>query len=354
MSAPAPGWARALAALRGLAGLRTAPVPPAEPLPETSDLWPLCLAAAEAGHAAMGDLDRARAGRERIANAARNLALGVAADRARSLLAGARLPSLPLKGVDLLGLYASPGLRPMEDVDLLVPPGRVQEARALLAAEGYVDDPGGRPGPYAVAMRGPRALAIDLHGTLFNRSIPLWAGLTDEDPAAWWEHVRDGRLDPDARFLVVAAHAAKHWFVRDRWLADLVLTWTDDVEPRRLVRLARRQGLVPLLRLALEVLDRSLGVPVPAGLLRGLGPVTAEGKLLVEGLARGVHDFRDRRLARFLPMVPGLAKKLRVLRATLLPGPAEAQARFGSGCYPAFLVGRLAKALGFDGERDGT
>jgi hypothetical protein len=73
------------------------------------------------------------------ATTARNVRLLRERDRALEVLAAADIPVIVLKGAALVGtVYAHVGLRPMVDVDLLVPEASIRRAHALIAdALGY-------------------------------------------------------------------------------------------------------------------------------------------------------------------------------------------------------------------------
>jgi len=92
------------------------------------------------------------------------------------LLNGVGILPMPLKGVLLQHLvYQDPSERILSDADLLVPPGRFDEAIAALRAAGYRVDPEGRA---ARPSKGPDArLEVDVHRRAFS------PGLFDLDAA---------------------------------------------------------------------------------------------------------------------------------------------------------------------------
>jgi len=91
------------------------------------------------------------------------------ADAVRHLNAAGILP-MPLKGVLLQHIvYQDPADRLLSDADLLVPPGRFDDAVAALRAAGYRTWPEGRA---AVCSKGPDAqLEVDLHRRLFSPGL---------------------------------------------------------------------------------------------------------------------------------------------------------------------------------------
>src|SRR5688572_17468434 len=84
--------------------------------------------------------------RDLRATRARNVLLLTELDRAFEALDVASIPAVALKGAAALGrLYADPGLRPMDDADLLVEPNDRHRAAEVLGRLGYarrVDEPG--------------------------------------------------------------------------------------------------------------------------------------------------------------------------------------------------------------------
>jgi hypothetical protein len=116
----------------------------------------------------------------------------------------AGIPVVPLKGVDLLEtIWSDPGLRPMQDVDLLVPPGRRAEAGEALRAAGH--ELVGK-GPCQEAYRRD-SLAVELHDVLFAPPAP-----GEPDDEAVWERTvappgaPGRRLSPEDRMVYMLAH----------------------------------------------------------------------------------------------------------------------------------------------------
>jgi hypothetical protein len=282
----------------------------------------------------------------RLWQAAENLRLQAELRKARELLQGAGVAHAVLKGQALLGRYPSGGLRPMEDADVLVEPGALARAGEVLGGAGYRPHHEGVPGPGAEAWIAPSGASIDLHARLLNPRIPLWRELVREPPGGWWAEVEEGRLAPAAELAFVAAHAGKHRLIRDRWLADLALLIGGGAPVEEAVALGMRLGVGALMRAPLWATREVLGLrAVRRRTLATLGELTPAEARLVRDLGSGERDMRDNRLAYFLPMVPGCWRRLRVIRATALPSPAEARARFGAESYPRFLWGRVRRAL---------
>ena len=193
---------------------------------------PLVLRALEAAGI---DADDAGARREAAFRRAQELvALPLVAEHALRPLDEAGLTPLVHKGAALVERYPGPGLRPMDDVDLLVPADQAQAAVAVLEAAGWrrgvhsvdLPDPG-----YDVPMvhREAVGLPIELHRELQRRgqrtsgvdAALLWAGRRASSVAgrrAWG-------VAPELELLVLATHAAKpfHVFSRLIWAVDIAV-----------------------------------------------------------------------------------------------------------------------------------
>lgn len=86
------------------------------------------------------------------------------------VLNDAGIVPMPLKGVLLQHLvYQDPAERLLSDADVLIPPGRFEEAIDALRAAGHRIAPEGRAG---ASTRGPRArLEVDVHRRLFSPGL---------------------------------------------------------------------------------------------------------------------------------------------------------------------------------------
>jgi hypothetical protein len=215
------------------------------------------------------------------------LARGLVRERAvRPLwraLAAVDIPALLLKGAALerSGVYR-PGERPMNDVDVLVPPSRFAEAVGI--AEGLGAEPLGpaaRPVTsrfeYAAGLALPPGVGVEIHravtpSLLFAVDIP---GLLRRAlPSA------DGALVPEATdlFLLLSLHAAKHGFCLPfRAVVDgLRLAAGETLQPTELLERARAFRARRALATWLGVLEAFGLSPAFSGPLRAkLGPTAA-------------------------------------------------------------------------------
>ncbi len=199
----------------------------------------------------------------------------------------AGIPAVPLKGTYLAERYYG-GLdgRLSADIDVLVPPDLVAEARAVLAGLGFEPAPETsparvahpfhdpayvRPGPAGRSVvelhRGltdPKFVEVD-YGRLWAR-IAAWPGLGPDWPAV---------LPPEEELLFLAIHLPKHDAGILRLLADIdraVRHHGPALDWEGLVKLAHDWRATVMLYFGLERARFFLGTPVPARVLARLSP----------------------------------------------------------------------------------
>ncbi len=239
-------------------------------------------------------------------------------------LAAADIHPILVKGAALASTtYPSPGLRPMEDVDLLVAPSDRERTLEVLVARGFtIADRTVREPANELGAIGPDELdhlEIDLHWRL-NQHLALPDG-----------HAADRELWARAvDFELAGGVAAKHLAAADellvtlvhgmispgtaplRWIADA--TWlvaTAPIDWEVLVDQARRRRCALAVRRALDLLDREGLVAVPA---RARGALTAH---------RPGSRERFQLFAARSPAVPTFVGGLLYLRQTEAPGAAR-------------------------------
>lgn len=201
-------------------------------------------------------------------------------------LTGAALEPVVFKGPAVAARYPRPGLRPMEDIDLLLP--RADHARALaaLAAAGWTVVRAAAGEQYDTVLTHPEvpSLFLELHFGLETASQRV----TALDPVTLW-----GRRQPavvagtpafvlpqDEEVVVLAAHAGKphHGFVRLLWIADIAMIVRaaaadgNPVDWHRVRAVATTTHCVTVVGAALAM-ARRIGVDVPSGLF----PLPARG-----------------------------------------------------------------------------
>lgn len=216
-------------------------------------------------------------------------------------LRDAGIPVLALKGLHLADLvYRDIGLRPMSDLDLLVPRAHLRAALAALGAQGYrynemlAASEQAMSGLNEITVMSPvSGISIDLHWGL-NEIRGTGANSLQEI----WRSARPARLgDSDALVMPaelllvhVCAHSAcANFFVGDaRLLCDVAeivhrypaLDWDKVVEHGS--RHGWTRGVAAALRLARD----HLGVAVPAPALAALGGDALDSELLADAIAQ--------------------------------------------------------------------
>lgn len=213
------------------------------------------LAAAAAAHRMSGLLWRA------LAEAGSTEVLGPAAPGAEALAAALRaqavivvpqalrlaveplhaagLEPVVLKGPAVAARYPAPGLRPMDDIDLLLPRAQHQQALRALEAGGWHVRRAGARDRYDTVLQHPAApsLPLELHYGLqafYERASRI-------DAPALWRRRRSLQIgavvahapSPEDELLMLAAHAAKpfHTYLRLIWAADLAVVLGAGVAP---------------------------------------------------------------------------------------------------------------------------
>ena len=132
------------------------------------------------------------------------------------------IPIAVLKGMAVSEEYPLPYLRPMRDIDVLVPAHLVSATLEVCRRLGYVDDPAAAPGAYdrhhhaAPLVHKTTGIWLEIHHRLF----PTEAQPTGSDPFAldrvaaltvtWDVHGRPvGRLSPELEVPYLASHWAR-------------------------------------------------------------------------------------------------------------------------------------------------
>lgn len=236
---------------------------------------------------------------------AQNLACMKRLEPVLEAFAQAQIQFQPLKGalfVDLL-YEGDPGLRPMSDVDLLVPGHALSQAHTLLLDLGFsaLGERHLRFEPrfthHNIYRRAP--LVIELHYKLWHE-----IGL-DADPAPFFEHqvelnfrghpIRIGR--PELQMYVVLVHAATHGLAHTPlWMVDaLLLARKYPLDWQWIADLATPRRASRALAAATRYLDRFFPGIVPV-----LGNRNGRDVLLDEILARTPISFTSHALSLLL------------------------------------------------------
>lgn len=233
-----------------------------------------------------------------------------AVELAYTPLRDAGLEPLLFKGPAVAAEYPAAGLRPMDDIDLLLPPEQGDRADTALIAGGWKSTPV-RPGDhYDHAYVHPAAphLPVELHRGLSSRrdqgnTLTLDRLWRVRRPATTLG-VDTFVLPPEENLVALAAHAGKpfHNFTRLIWAVDLavVIHAHPELDWDRLAAVAREVQCRTVLAVGLRM-ARRLGAPVPeeataiqVSRIRrdSLGPVLDEGWPAAQPDDRVTHGLR--------------------------------------------------------------
>lgn len=200
------------------------------------------------------------------------------AAEAIEVLGAAGIETMVTKGASLAILsYGDVGVRPMDDVDVLVPISRTEDAIAALSTAGWSpdhDDPLARTQVHhSLGFAGPDSGNLDLHwfslwqpasdAALWRASVPLELGGTEtRAPAA-------------ADQLLLACVHGTPWSPLPpfRWIADaatVIRSAGEELDWSHLVAEAERRRLTVAALAALDYLRREFALAIPAAALTQL------------------------------------------------------------------------------------
>jgi hypothetical protein len=217
-----------------------------------------------------------------IASAKRNLALTAELIKVLRILKSGNIIAVPYKGPALAALaYGDVALRKFCDLDLIVRPGDIINAKSLLVAHGY------RWRPFKGQVTGPdegrnfrfwheynfvhpdKSATVDLHWRISSRRFPV-----EIDLDSLWEHLRTVSLlgqdirafEAEISLLLLCVHGSKDlWWKRLGWSCDVaeLLAARPDIDWPRALRLATDTGTRRMFLLGLALADGLLQAPLP-------------------------------------------------------------------------------------------
>jgi hypothetical protein len=275
------------------------------------------------------------------------------------LFADAGIPVVALKGICFaLTIYPEPALRPMVDLDLLVPASDLPKAVWIAKEAGYVEPvPEAFPGlddllSHAVGLQKTTApfTVLELHHSLvaeksFAYAVPMDWFWTQTEPLTGFDNLL--MLTPTAQVLYASAHAMYQHGARNtslRWFYDL----------DRLIRVhAERMDWVLLLAQAREfewssaasaALNQAISffdTPVPSQVLDTLLGVADKNTELIETYQGqpATHTLEEFQKMKFLDW----RGRIRMLLALLIPSPVYMRWRYelkNSWVLPAYYLYR--------------
>lgn len=203
------------------------------------------------------------------------------------------IPVIVLKGACLAeAVYGDIALRPMCDVDLLVPRAELPRAEAVLLGPAAVPRGGVESGRAKTRHVPPvfvRDLAVEIHWTIADPAGPVRV-----DPAGLWPRARPARvagvealsLSPEDLLLHLCLHfCCQNGCVGLRHLCDIAETirrFRDEMDWPQVARSAREWGADRYAGLALFLVGSMLGANVPEDILEQLVRGGIDANLLGE------------------------------------------------------------------------
>jgi len=190
----------------------------------------------------------------------------------------AGINTMLLKGSAMITLYYKDcGLRPMEDVDILIPVEKAKEAIQILFRQGWRIQKNSGPAfnEKYPALTGEnhfensRGLLLDVHWHLLDEC--LYAGGDDDFWMASVHARPDGDLtvnvlNPADQLFHLMVHAMR-WNLQPlvRWVADamMILNNEQDIDWERIISQAKSRRLILPVKNGLTYLHDFLGAPIP-------------------------------------------------------------------------------------------
>jgi Uncharacterised nucleotidyltransferase len=194
-------------------------------------------------------------------------------------LEAARVLTMLVRGAAMaVGYYGDLGVRPMNDLDVLVRPAEIDHARGTAEAAGWLPVTGSEPferREKAVALRNDEGRIVRLH---WEPSRNVSPGLESEPV---WQRAREIRFHHTATRVPSAADhlvlacidgARANSGSSLRWVTDVItlLRAAPDVDWDVVVSEARRHHVTPLVEEALRYLVEAFDADVPRDALRRL------------------------------------------------------------------------------------
>ena len=129
------------------------------------------------------------------------------------------------KGAALInGVYPDIGLRPMDDIDVLVPKKHIEKFKKVIRQLGFI------PRPAYPLTWNRREIVLDLHLDVVHSerissrltALPITAETLLPETLPLSNFKKLLTLSPQDDLICIATHALKHGFSRDIWLIDAV------------------------------------------------------------------------------------------------------------------------------------
>lgn len=215
----------------------------------------------------------------------RNLVLTRELVRLTGLFAEAGIAVLPMKGPVLAHqIYGDVSQRQFGDLDLLVRPQQLSEARGLLEREGYLYQDGWNSwrqrayehfGHHYGYYHPKNSVHVEMHWRVMPRNVKF--AIEGQD---FWQRMECCAIagaqvpcsPPEDLLLMLTAHGSRHRWERLNWICDIaaLLKARPDMDWHVVEHRAQQLGAVRMLDLGLLVAHELLGVPLPSGAIARL------------------------------------------------------------------------------------
>ncbi|NOX60907.1 MAG: nucleotidyltransferase family protein [Chloroflexi bacterium] len=283
-------------------------------------------------------------------NAARNTWLFHELEALLEHLNAADIPVMLLKGAGLAhAVYGNPALRPMMDIDILVPPDYAAQAATLLIESGF-EPAHAEPRPSTLLTYESQVRLVRHHLTPIIVEVH-WSALDSPYyqrrwPLDWfWETSRTTRIGranaripgPEAQLLHLAAHMLLHHHAL-LWLglhdmAEVIHVYRDEIDWEAILARARIHELTIPLRLTLPEVIARWRLAIPGQIVDQicqLGPSSSERRIYAWLLTP--REATARRFFIDLATLSGWRDRLHFAWIHLFPSLAYLQKRY----QPAF------------------
>jgi hypothetical protein len=207
------------------------------------------------------------------------------------------IPVIVLKGAGLVGsVYTEPGMRPMSDIDLLVPDHRVVEAQSTVQCLGYsaVEDASNREGHWSLHQHLPKLvrtenpIVVEVHRHIVRLDSPLAFDINE-----FWSRARETSSGGTSAYLLAPEDLLVHLclnFFRDRrfqsaralcQLCDIaeVIQHYRTIDWETLGKRSETYGVAGPLACSLHLARSLLDAPIPEETVRSLAPQIKERDL---------------------------------------------------------------------------
>lgn len=300
-------------------------------------------------------------------NVARHLYVTTETTMVLEALQACGIPVMVLKGAALVNtVYADPGLRPMVDVDLLVPEVQVHEAQAAVCSLGYrpwgspedQEDAEKRHSHLPVLVGVGKPIVVEVHRHVVRLDSPLHFNIE-----GFWQRSREAtvagvrvQVPGTEDFLL---HLSLNFLLHRRFrssaslgdlcdIAETVRCYGDTIAWPTLVKGAREYGLAGPAALGLFLAQQLLDAPVPAqvlGQLRPQGFSHREVRRFVLRRVLGTQQWVAKEL-----VSPGrpytITAAMRAMPRRLLPSRRYMVSRYGPSARGKALYLRYFSRLG--------